>query len=74
MLGPQLPSVVILPAVQTMTAGEVRAALNASKQTLSYYRRHHGFPAPDHRGQRSITQTADLAAFVQAHGSKVRWS
>jgi len=72
--GPQLPATVILPSASTMTAADVRSALNASKQTISYYRSRHGFPAADYRGRRSIMRTADVAAFVTAHGSKVQWS
>lgn len=72
--GPQLPATVILPSAPTMTAAAVRSALNASKQTISHYRRCHGFPAANYRGPRSLTATADVAAFVTAHGSKVQWS
>jgi len=72
--GPQLPPVVILHAVQTMTAGEVRTALNTSRQTLSRYRQLYAFPAADHRGARSIMRTADLAAFLNAFGSTVKWA
>lgn len=74
MTGPRLPATVILPSVETMAAGEIRAALNASKQTINYYRRRHGFPAADHRGKLSINRTADVAAFATAHGSKVVWA
>jgi hypothetical protein len=72
--GPQIPATVILPSTPTMTAAAVRSALNASKQTISYYRRRHNFPATECRGPRSIMRTADVAAFVTAHGSKVQWS
>lgn len=72
--GPQIPETVILPSTPTMTAAAVRSALNASKQTISYYRSRHNFPATDCRGPRSIMRTADVAAFVTAHGSKVQWS
>lgn len=72
--GPRIPAMVILPSTPTMTAAAVRFALNASKQTISYYRRRHDFPATECRGPRSILRTADVAAFVAAHGSKVLWS
>lgn len=74
MAGPQLPATVILPSALTMTAADVRSALKASKQTISYYRAHHGFPAADHRGRRSVTRTADVAAFAAAFGSRVQWA
>jgi hypothetical protein len=72
--GPQIPATVILPSTRTMTAAAVQSALNASKQTISYYRCRHNFPAAEYRGPRSIMRTADVAAFVTAHGSKVQWS
>lgn len=72
--GPQLPAMIILPSAPTMTAAAVRSALHASKQTISYYRRQHNFPAAEHRGSRSIMRTAEVAAFVTAYGSKVHWS
>jgi len=71
--GPQIPATVILPSTPTMSAAEVRSALNASKQTISYYRRRYNFPAADYRGPRSDTGTAEVAAFVAAHGSFVQW-
>lgn len=73
MAGPRLPPLVVLPTTATMTAAAVRDALNATRQSLYNYRRCHGFPAAHYRGRLSDYRTADVAAFLAAHGRTVKW-
>lgn len=72
--GPQLQPVVILPAVQSVAASDLRRAFGVTKQAMSLWRLKYGFPGPSYRrGRNTFTTTSDVAAFVAAHGSTVRW-
>ncbi len=69
-----LPDTVNLPTVAKLNAAQVSAAFDgASRQKLHHWRKHHGFPTA-YRGQNtSFTATANIAAWLDRRGVKVKW-
>jgi hypothetical protein len=73
MSGPQLAEIVILPATARIDAASLRRAFGVTKQCISLWRINHDFPPCEGRGASWSTDTARVAAWVNLHGSGVRW-
>ena len=71
--GPQLAPTIILPTTPVISAGDLCRVFSVTRQSISNWRALYNFPAADHCGPRSFTRTADVAAFVTAHGATVQW-
>lgn len=75
MAGPQLSSVIVLPATDKLTAREILRAFKVSRQSIHLWRLRHNFPVPTARhGKTTLTQCADVAAWAAQRGSQIHWT
>ena len=66
-----LPSRVTLPAAPMIASWHLRDALGISKQVLSLWRKHHGFPGYHREGRDCFTPTDAVAHWLCERGLKV---
>jgi hypothetical protein len=72
--GPRLAPLIILRTSNTITAAEIMAALNISRQCLYLWRTNFEFPiATSWCGKTTISDTAAVAAWIVRHGSTVTY-
>lgn len=72
--GPRLAPLIILRTANTISAAEIMAALNVSRQRLYFWRTNYGFPiATSWCGKTTISDTAAVAAWIVLHGSTVKY-
>lgn len=69
--GLRLPPRVTLPTAPMMSGWHVRDALSASKQVISLWRKHRGFPRYHREGRDFFTSTDAIADWLEARGVKV---
>lgn len=69
----KLPSTICLRAIDAMNAAQVRAALNASRSNVFFWRKHYGLPRGMRIGNDVMTKTASLAGWAASCGMKIEW-
>jgi hypothetical protein len=72
--GPRLAPLILLRTAPTITAAEIMATLNVSRQNLFLWRTNFEFPiATSWCGKTTISETDAVAAWIVRHGSTVKW-
>lgn len=72
--GPQcLPDTIWLPARTTISGTDLCNATGWSRAVLQRYRQKYGFPGFERHGGRWLVRTVDVATWIIAYGSEVRW-
>jgi hypothetical protein len=66
-----LPATIVLKAGPTLRAGDLCAAFGVTRQTLSYYRDHKGFPRPNGRNRAALYDTRAVTAWITARGHQL---
>lgn len=70
----KLPAIAYLPAKATLTPDEVRKAVGGlSRAGLMYRRKHCGFPSYYGRNNAAVYDTKQVAEWLTANGTDVRW-
>jgi hypothetical protein len=71
--GPGLPSWVVLKTAPRTDAAALCEALRCSRATLYYWRQTHGLPKAVRFKNASLTDTADVAAWLYTQNVSVVW-
>jgi hypothetical protein len=70
----KLPLQIVLRPIDVMDATATRAALNASKANICWWRKHEDMPPVAYRlGNDSFIKTSDLAAWLSSRGCTVKY-